>query len=354
MKVHRVVVVGGGYAGVLAALRVARQLGAAGLVSLVSSEPDLIERTRLHEAAVTGRAPRVPISTLVGREIDLVVGAAERVEPGRVELDGRTLTADAVIVATGRTMRSPFPQAAVLDGDGTALHAALAARQGRVLVVGGGLTGIELAGELAERGRAVTLISPSAHLGGIDLTAEGSEACARALRAVGVDLARGRVIEAGSRGVSLEDGTSLDGLPVVTAGMALGRPFGLGPVDAFLESAPGLFVAGDAAADDVGVRTGCKTAMPLGAHAADNVVRRLRGEPLVPFSWRFFGSCVSIGRRRGVVEGAGILATDRVGAWLKERVLRYTLQSMWLERTGLLTYRWPKAASRPLLPSVAG
>lgn len=356
-----VLVVGGGYAGVLAALRARSRLGRAGRVGLVSDEPDLIERTRLHEAATRGRAIRLPLTELLGPAIERVRGRAVAVRGGEVALaSGEAHRARAVIVATGVPMRAAIPGAALLEADGLALHRRVAAAKGRpVAVIGGGLSGVELAGELAEHGHRVVLVS-SGPLGAQDLGPGAAQACERALRELGVELRRGRASEVVGEELRLDDGGVIPAaLAIATIGMSGPRPFALGPADTCLVAAPGVLLAGDVAAGDVGVRTGCKTAMPLGAHAADNAVRWIRSEPLEPFSFRFFGSSVSVGRRRAVIEWVrregepGWIVTGRLGSWIKERVLGYTIASMLHERRGLFSYRWPTAPRPRLLPRVA-
>src|SRR6185369_17886367 len=114
-----------------------------------------------------------------------------------------------------------------------------------------------------------------------------------------------------------------------------------------------VFVVGDAACmnESVGspVAMGCKTAMPLGAHAGRNAVDSLVGNELRPFRFRDSVLCLSLGRSAGLVQemAADGTPTERVlsgrlAAWVKELINRYTLLSLALERRGLFDYRWPK------------
>ena len=141
----KVVVLGGGYAGIICALRLARK-GAD--VTLVNASDRFVERIRLHEAAV-GREPR---GRSVARFLEgssvrkLAIGRAARVEGKTVVLDdGRVLAWDHLVLALGSRFETP-PGTVSLDGR---LPARLA-RAKSVLVVGGGLTGIEAASEIAE------------------------------------------------------------------------------------------------------------------------------------------------------------------------------------------------------------
>jgi NADH dehydrogenase FAD-containing subunit len=94
----------------------------------------------------------------------------------------------------------------------------------------------------------------------------------------------------------------------------------------------------------------CKTAMPMGAHVADNIARRLAGLEERPFSFRDGGVCVSLGRVDGVIQSrridgipAPFVFTGKIAAWMKEQVCRYALSSLERERRGK-PYRWWRAA----------
>ena len=124
-----------------------------------------------------------------------------------------------------------------------------------------------------------------------------------------------------------------------------------------------VWVAGDCAAPR-GVAgselvMGCKTALPVGAHAADNVLRWLSGRPELSFRWRDVGYCLSLGRQDAVISPLGADGAPTswslrgaLGAFVKERVNRYTIRSLHWERRSLLSYRWPKPRSaRVQLPA---
>lgn len=360
-----VLVVGGGYAGVLAALRASTRLGA-GRVALVSREDSLVERTRLHEAALRDVSLRTKLAELLGPQVRRIVGSVEAVDGSSVTLaDGAVWSARRVIWATGTRMIPAVPGAEMLETETVdRLRARLGTvpKDAKVAVIGGGLTGIELAGELAEAGHRTVLIAPR-RLGADDLSERGAAACEAALEALGVERVIGRALSV-RRGEQREE-VQLEGhapipvaLAIATVGMLPEGPRPLRPTLAAKDD-PRLYLAGDCAARAVGVRMGCKTAMPLGAHAGDNAARSVLGEPERPFSWRYYGACVSIGRNAGVIDAqnaAGectLLVTGRLGAWVKEQVLRYTLLSMHLERRGWFAYRWPEAKSAPALPAEA-
>ncbi|TPQ44765.1 dihydrolipoyl dehydrogenase, partial [Prosthecomicrobium hirschii] len=184
-------VVGGGIGGYTAAIRAAR----AGLaVTLVEDGPlggtclnvgcipskSLLGSAAAHADRVgrsAGRADLAPImarktaavarlvggvQTLIRRNrIDHVAERAELLGPGRLRLagSGRILTADAVILATGsRPARPAIPGLdlpGVLDSDAAI---ALDTVPERLLVLGGGVIGMELAQVFADLGARVAVV----------------------------------------------------------------------------------------------------------------------------------------------------------------------------------------------------
>lgn len=107
----------------------------------------------------------------------------------------------------------------------------------------------------------------------------------------------------------------LSGVPILPgcrqAGLVEVVGSGLAGIEAASEIAVGhdrIFGAGDAAKiadspyDDL--RMSCATALPIGAHAADNILRLVVGESAEPLSSGYVGQCISLGRRSGVSDGA--------------------------------------------------
>ena len=71
--------------------------------------------------------------------------------------------------------------------------------------------------------------------------------------------------------------------------------------DCSLPGHPEVFVVGDMMAFD-GV---AEVAMQRGLHAADTILRRLKGEPTLPFKYRDLGGAAAIGRFRAIVNFRG-------------------------------------------------
>jgi apoptosis-inducing factor 2 len=187
-----VVVIGGGYAGSI----VARQLDDLADVTLVEPRDAFVHNVAaLRALADPSWLPRIflPYDRLLsnGR---VVRDRAAKVEPGRVTLaSGDELDADYIVLATGSTY--PFP--AKTDVDDTAAahdkvgaaHAALEAAS-RVLLIGAGPVGIELAGEItaAWPGKHVTLLDAADDILGARFRADLKAELRRQLTELGVEL----------------------------------------------------------------------------------------------------------------------------------------------------------------------
>ena len=165
----KVVVIGGGYAGTLAAnhLRMRTDVD----ISLVNPRPKFVQRIRLHQLVAGTGDPTVDYGTMLGEGVHLVVDSATRIDTAarQVQLEsGRALDYDYVIYAVGSTGGSPstVPSAAEFAYPIGEFEYAQRLRttldklhpDAPVTVVGAGLTGTETAAELAEQGRNVTLV----------------------------------------------------------------------------------------------------------------------------------------------------------------------------------------------------
>ena len=168
----RAVIVGASLGGLRAA-EALRTEGFAGRLTLIGDEPhEPYDRPPLSKRVLAGRMPAehatLPRMRNVEAEWLLGVAATGLDARGRRVLlaDGRQVGFDKLLIATGTRAR-PWPneQEGVLDGvftlhardDAAHLHARLAAGPRRVLVIGGGFTGSEVASVCRDLGLAVTL-----------------------------------------------------------------------------------------------------------------------------------------------------------------------------------------------------
>ncbi len=166
----RVVVVGGGYAGVLAANRLSRRADID--ITLVNPRPAFVERIRLHQLVAGNDDAVEDYSAILTDRAKLILDSAERIDAAAHQLrlsSGAFLGYDYLIYAVGSTAPVSTATPGALENAYALgeLESAqrLAARltdvplQAPIVIVGGGLTGIEAASEWAEAGRNVTLVT---------------------------------------------------------------------------------------------------------------------------------------------------------------------------------------------------
>ncbi|MFF8694492.1 NAD(P)/FAD-dependent oxidoreductase [Streptomyces sp. NPDC015144] len=333
-----VVVIGGGYAGVMAANRLTKHDGVA--VTLINPRARFVHRVRLHQwVGGTGNAV-VDYGEVLGERVRIVTDTVSRIDAagrGVVLASGGTVGYDYLVYAVGSGSAAPqvpgaaefgHPLATMEEAD--RLRAALDAAPATagVTVVGAGPTGIEIAAELAGTGRDVTLLCGGSL--GPYLHPRGRRSVAGRLARLGVTVLDGpasRVTEVFRDGVRLADGRRVaGGVTVWTAGFGvpdLAVRSGLSTdgegrllTDETLTSVddPRIVGAGDSAApSDVALRMSCQAAIPMGARAADTVLSRIAGERPSPLVQAFAAQCVSLGRDDGIFQFA---RRDDVALWL--------------------------------------
>lgn len=229
MGIDRLVVVGAGLAGTRAAVA-ARKAGFEGTLTVIGDEPhDPYTRPPLSKQVLSGEHD-VDRVVLPGRDqarADWQLGvAAAAVDRDRkvVELaDGRELPYDRLVLAPGSRARAwpgdPVPDGVVtlrsLD-DALALRAVIEQKPERMVIVGAGFVGSEVAATAATAGVPVTLVDVAPHPV-MPFGPELGEFVAARHRERGVDLRTGTGVEAfepdhggGLRAVRLTDGTEIE------------------------------------------------------------------------------------------------------------------------------------------------
>ncbi|MEU0071888.1 FAD-dependent oxidoreductase [Streptomyces sp. NPDC006332] len=324
-----VVVIGGGYAGVMAADRLTRREGVT--VTLINPRPTFVERIRLHQLVAGSHDAVVDYREVLADGVRLVVDTVTRIDAAEraVRLaTGGTVTYDYLVYAVGSGSADPtvpgaaefaYPIATFEEARRLRPVLDAAPATAAVTVVGAGPAGIETAAELAEQGRTVTLVcgevlGPYLHRRGRRAVAErfaelgvtvleGPDATVTAVTRDAVRLSGGRELPSAvtvwTAGFGVPDLAARSGLSTDALGRLL--------TDETLTSVDDVRIvaAGDSAApSNLPLRMSCQAAMPLGARAADTVLSRIAGELPSPLNQVFAGQCISLGRRAGMFQFA--------------------------------------------------
>jgi NADH dehydrogenase len=368
-----VVIIGGGFGG-LAAARTLRHADVR--VTLLDRRNHHVFQPLLYQVATATLSPSdiaAPIRWILRHvsNVRVLLAEASRIDVNarRVGLtDGIALDYDWLIVATGSRhayfghpdWEPNAPGLKTLD-DAVAIRRRIliaferaereedAGRRRELLtfvIVGGGPTGVELAGTLAEiarqtlrdefqsidtaRARIVLVEAGPTILPTFPETLRN--AARRSLQRLGIEVREGTAVTAvDARGVMagsdrIDAGTVLWaagvaasslvatlGVPLDRAGRVIVEP------DLSIPGHPEVFVVGDAAAflhQGGQLLPGvAQTAMQGARHAARTILRRLRGERSQPFVYRDLGSMAIVGRRAAISD-LGWLKFSGVLAWL--------------------------------------
>ncbi|MGW5126936.1 NAD(P)/FAD-dependent oxidoreductase [Streptomyces sp. NPDC004069] len=355
-----VMVIGGGYAGVMAANRLTLRDDVT--VTLINPRPDFVHRVRLHQLVGGSDDAVIAYQDVLAEGVRLVVDTVTRIDAAEHSVTpatGGTLDYDYLIYAVGSGSGSgsgsagpSVPGAAEFAYPIASLEAAQRLRPvldaapatAPVTVVGAGPTGIETAAELAEQGRRVTLVcggvlGPYLHTRGRRSVAQrlaelkvtvidGPDAKVTAVTRDAVRLADGRElpseITVWTAGFSVPDLAARSGLSTDAVGRLL--------TDETLTSVDDAHIvaAGDCAAPSgLPLRMSCLNAIPLGARAADTVLSRLAGEQPDNLHQSLSAQCVSLGRSAGIFQFANrsdvavwLHIDDGLGARIKETVCK--------------------------------
>ena len=362
----RVLIVGGGYAGV----ETARGLAKSAHVTILSRENFLLFTPMLAEVAAGDIEPRHIVSPL--RELcpraTVLIGEVEAVDVEHrsvsyrpaVGLEERTVSAD-VLVLTAGSVPATFGVPGVVEetlGFKTILDALRIRRRvvalleaatdsghpalTTVAVIGAGYAGTELAAALADfmnkAARRYYTSAPRPRVLLVDaldrvtptLTEKLSEAAAQALEKRGVEVVLGRrVLQVSPGRAELDDGTTISAGTIVwsvgvrahpLAGQASTELDKMGRliVDGNMRLAPGVFALGDIAAVPDGhggvSPTNAQYALRQGKYLGKHLTAIAAGARVKPFKHRSFGQLVSLGHRNAVALVLGVPVSGFV-AW---------------------------------------
>lgn len=372
----RVLIIGGGFAGLSATQRLAHHDVA---ITLIDRTNHHLFQPLLYQVATGGLSPAniaVPLRSLFRRHrnVSVVQDSVEALSlaTNSVRSQGAVYPFDYLVVAAGgRTVyyghdewESAAPGLKTLS-DATEIRgrvlSALEASEANqsmglptFVIAGGGPTGVEMSGAIAEltrqtlrrefrridpAGARILLVDPGERLLS-SYPEELSEKAAHRLKELGIEIRLGESLRQATPGTVVigdeERSESLEHAVVVWAAGVAGSPLGktlaeqagvdLGrggrvPVqnDLSLPKHPQVFVAGDLAncrdADGTVVPGVAPAAIQQGKHVADTILRRMRGKKPKAFAYRDYGAMAVIGRGAAVADLRGWRLSG-YSAWL--------------------------------------
>jgi NADH:ubiquinone reductase (H+-translocating) len=379
--IRTVAIIGAGYAGVLAANRLQASLTKAERIGvkivMINPQAHFVDRIRLHQvAAGTADTATIPLENVLHADVTTIVGTVARIFPQRNGILVETtegmaeMPYDVLIYALGSGAPPLIPGGTFAHSVGTH-DGALAVRRavrdlrqgGRIVIVGGGPTGVEVASEIAEAHPEANIRLLSAGQLLDSMPKSGRKYIRSKLAGLNVQVTENApVVHVGADFVELEGGRKIRSDLTIWAGSfavpALARESGLD-----VDVAERLFVTETlqhpeypniiGAGDSVNVqghagehlRMGCAVAAPMGGHAAVTALAYLRAQPHTPLSVGFFIRCLSLGRRSGLIQHVGpddvpksFHLSGRAGAWVKERVCSGVISGIQKERTSPGSY----------------
>ncbi len=341
-KGKRVIVVGGGFAGALAARILEKQFD----VVLIDTK-DYFEFTPgiLRVIVEPNHLPKIQ-----ARHIDylkkarFVKSRAREITDREIKTAREVLGFDYAIIACGSRYNQPFKEKdVVISTRGSHLreYAEKTRKAKRIAIIGGGIVGVELAGELVEKypEKSITLIHANSEL--MERTPKKAREYARRfLTEKGVRIIfRERVIKKNGKKYVTDKGRVVEAdLGFLCTGIKpnseciskkIGEcltPTGFVKVNEFLqlEGCENIFGAGDI----TGIKEE-KTAQTAEIHAriaAKNITRLEQGKELIRYSAGPRIMVISLGKKRGIVTYKSFVATGIIAGILKHLV---EIKAMW-------------------------
>lgn len=393
---HRIIVLGAGYTGAIAAGRLAKRLRREDTaITLVNAEPDFVERVRMHQLAVGQELKPRPFSEMfAGTGVELKLAKVTGVDVDRktvavLDANGaEDLEYDTLVYALGSGWHNQ-------GVPGTAEHAhQIAGRPGAlqlrerlarldagqpVVVVGGGLTGLEAATEIAEA-RPDLAVALAARGGlGDWLSPQGRLHLRKVFDKLGITVHEHTAVT----GVEADRVVTADGEAIPAAATVWTTGFAVHPiakatalevtgtgqivVDGTMRSVshPDVYAIGDAALvmgpGDKPLRMSCASGVPTAWQAADAIAARLTGRKLPNASLRYFNQCISLGRKEGLIQyvtaddrAVRAALTGRLAAVYKELICKGAVWGVANPMLGMPTRRRRVVRERAQAASVLG
>lgn len=334
----RIIVIGAGYAGMIATARLAGKTRRQPVtITLINGTPMFVERLRLHQVAANQEIRQYAIPEILrGTGVNFIQGWVKQIDTPGYTLSVQTpegeqrLHYDKLIYALGSTIdvdsvpgAREYAYRLTPDGERSALSLRkvlpeLNEAGGRLLVCGGGATGIEAAAEFAESypNLRVHLVTRGAF--GLFVSKTAADYMRQSLHRLGVTLQEQTTIAE----IRMSEAVTTMGecipfdLCLWTGGFAVPQlareaeiavnDLGQLLSDPYLRSIshPDIYAAGDSwfPVEEPGVapRMSAFMAAITGAYAADALVAYVRGKTPKPLSFATYGQGIALGRKDAI------------------------------------------------------
>lgn len=386
---RNIVIIGAGFAGMMAALGASRQRHEMGVspdevaITVVSPEPELVIRPRLYErnpeqmvAPLTELFAATDINYHQGN-VEMIDSAASTITVVAADGTSASLPYDRLVLAAGSDgFAPPIPglaefgfaatqlaEAVALDRHLHALAKKPASPARNTVVVGGaGFTGLEFATEMPGRlreilgedaGIRVIIVDRSEHVAPA-MGVEPRPLIEEQLRALGVETRLNVGIAAlDQNSVTLSNGERIETSTVIWSAGMRASPLtahlpaerdNLGRVvvepDLRVSAAPKIFATGDTAkarTDTAGnyAVMSCQHARRLGAFAGHNAAADLLGESTLPYDQPVYVTCLDLGPDTAIFTRGWSSKVEITGAAAKK--VKKEINEVWI---------YPPAADR--------
>ncbi|TGK85250.1 NADH-quinone oxidoreductase subunit D [Leptospira bourretii] len=368
----KIIILGAGYAGIMAANRLDKQLDEVEII-LISESNIFQERIRNHETTVQEKRKNYQIKDLLRTRVKFLQARITNILPSEksVLLEGKSepLFYDYLILCLGSTgiqKKSNFEHS--IQSQEAVSKFLKDSKQKEIqnlCIIGGGLTGIEMATEWKHYRPHSSVTIVDRNEWGTSFSQKAKDYLQSYLFQNQIQILDNVKIETiSAKEIIFQNQTKLSfdvlfnccGFHCSPLPKQAGFPTNERNqvyVDPFLRAIghPEVFVAGDLAYLETSyLRMGCVTALPMGAYIADHLANLIQGKNISPFSFQFFGRCISLGRNEGLIQFTynddkpkEKIIKGKWGARIKEMVNRFTIFSLKMEK--LLPFRfyfWPK------------
>ncbi len=367
-QIQKILIAGGGYAGIIAANRLARKKIPLE-ITLITAKEDFQERIRNHQVLAGTLEKTYSVRSLLHRKVNLVVAEIKKIEIRNKQIllkDGKIHPYDYLIYSLGIRGSNPsklndqYVQLTERDDCARIYEILKKKKNANVTILGAGLGGIEAASELATQLQNIKITLVDAERMGKGFSAEAIVKLREFFLKNGVRILenskilkyeKDRLVTADGRKIPHDVCILANGFSASPIGEVSGfrtNPIGQVYVNSFLEveDHPEIFGAGDAvqivSSGYRHLKMACATAIPMGIYAAERLSYRLglkskKGKD--PFSLGYLGRNVSLGRKDGLIQESepddtptSKIWTSRSAVWIKELICKFTVLSFRLEK----------------------